>query len=587
MAKVGEAYVDIRARLNRLKSDLRKGRTVFKKAMKAMVLRARAFATAVRAAMSKARMAILALAAGMAGLIALTAKQEFAEAKLAAAMKAAGFAAGFTTKQMMEMANALQILTGESDEAIMSAQAVLSTFVNIRGRQFVETMEALIDMKTLFDTDMKQAAIQLGKALNDPIQGMSALSRVGVSFTNIEKETIRQMMAMNKVVETQTFMLDILRKQGIEGIAEALNKTLGGQLRMAKNLLGDLVQEIGKAILGGADFADMFGRIKAAIKWVTDNSDLVKDTFWKVAKLIAAVVLEIATTIWELIKALVALIDKLGGVEKAAKAIKGVVDIGLFGPGSGGRLQPGQYRSSRDVNTEMPSLDSDDPMDRAMAKINQESMERATGLEGMGKAGGMLKEIGSTLAKIWHDANKEAEDTLDNLGKVGDEASKLAARLVPLKDEDVLGFKQMSKSIIKDFFGATGNKDMARFIELQDAVNKQMAAIDDWEMKLKNAGEFTGLWADKLDTLRDALLATADAERKTLQGTKEFQTVAATYEQKVSGIVGQVSVDHRFQSQGMKQASTERTAINMLAVMTDIKTLLEQASAAQPDVAYG
>ena len=36
---------------------------------------------------------------------------------------------------------------------------------------------------------MKTAALQLGKALEEPEIGMSALRRVGVSFTEQQKET--------------------------------------------------------------------------------------------------------------------------------------------------------------------------------------------------------------------------------------------------------------------------------------------------------------------------------------------------------------------------------------------------------------
>ena len=70
-------------------------------------------------------------------------------------------------------------MTEFSDQAIIGAQAILSTFTEIRGDEFIKATEAVADMSALFGTDLKGSAIQLGKALNDPIIGVSALAEVG------------------------------------------------------------------------------------------------------------------------------------------------------------------------------------------------------------------------------------------------------------------------------------------------------------------------------------------------------------------------------------------------------------------------
>jgi hypothetical protein len=56
-------------------------------------------------------------------------------------------------------------------------------------------------------------AIQLGKALNDPIAGISALSRVGVTFTEEQKATIESMVKMGDVAGAQKLILAELARE--------------------------------------------------------------------------------------------------------------------------------------------------------------------------------------------------------------------------------------------------------------------------------------------------------------------------------------------------------------------------------------
>ena len=56
-------------------------------------------------------------------------------------------------------------------------------------------------MSTAFGQDLQSSAIQLGKALNDPVAGIGALQRIGVQFTEAQKNTIKALMGDNKQLE--------------------------------------------------------------------------------------------------------------------------------------------------------------------------------------------------------------------------------------------------------------------------------------------------------------------------------------------------------------------------------------------------
>ena len=181
-------------------------------------------------------------------VLALFGKQERAEASLAAVLRATGGAAGYTLDQLKEMASGLQETTTYADENILAMQRVIATFKSIKGDTFERTTRAVLDLSAAFDQDLKGSAIQLGKALEDPITGISALGRVGVSFTETQKDQIKAMVEANDVAAAQAVILKTLEEQ-VGGTAEALGATSSGTLQQFKNLLSDIGEDLGGAII--------------------------------------------------------------------------------------------------------------------------------------------------------------------------------------------------------------------------------------------------------------------------------------------------------------------------------------------------
>jgi hypothetical protein len=145
------------------------------------------------------------------------------------------------------MAASLQEVTTFGDEAILAGQEMLLTFTAIGEETFPRATETMLDMATVFKTDAKNAAIQLGKALNDPILGITALSRVGVRFTEQQKAQIKAMMDVNDVAGAQKIILDELAVE-TGGAARAAAETLSGKMKQLKNSFGDASEELGKRL---------------------------------------------------------------------------------------------------------------------------------------------------------------------------------------------------------------------------------------------------------------------------------------------------------------------------------------------------
>ena len=175
-------------------------------------------------------------------------QQAKASAQVEAGLKSTGNQVGYTSQQLQQMASNLQSKTLFGDEQILQdATAQLLTFTNISGEQFARTQQAALDLATRLDGDLKGASIQLGKALNDPVANLSALSRSGIQFSEEQKEVIKSMAETGRLAEAQTLILDELNNQ-YGGSAEAAAKADGGFKQLA-NSFGDLQEEFGKILV--------------------------------------------------------------------------------------------------------------------------------------------------------------------------------------------------------------------------------------------------------------------------------------------------------------------------------------------------
>lgn len=153
-------------------------------------------------------------------------------------------AAGLFIKDLNDQATALSKMTNYTDDAVNSAQAMLLTFTNVKGPIFQEAIGTILDMSTALGQDLKSSAIQLGKALNDPIDGVNALRRVGVSFSQEQQDVIKSLVETGRTAEAQRLILKELATE-FGGSAKAV----ADPWIQAKNSLGEAAESIGMKLL--------------------------------------------------------------------------------------------------------------------------------------------------------------------------------------------------------------------------------------------------------------------------------------------------------------------------------------------------
>ena len=213
-------------------------------------------------------------------------EQNKAIAQVEAGLKSTAGQVGFTSQELQKMASDLQNKTLFGDEVILKdATAQLLTFTNISGENFARTQQAALDLATRLDGDLKGASIQLGKALNDPVANLSALSRSGIQFSEDQKAVIKSLAETGKLAEAQTLILDELNKQ-YGGSAEAAAEADGGFTQLA-NSFGDLQEEIGRLLV--QYLRPVVDALKNFVQFLQGTSDGTKTVALAIAGIAAAI----------------------------------------------------------------------------------------------------------------------------------------------------------------------------------------------------------------------------------------------------------------------------------------------------------
>jgi hypothetical protein len=176
-------------------------------------------------------------------IVKLAYDQETATAKLNNTLRATGNQLGLLASDFQSLASRMEETIGMGDE-IISTKAIsnMLTFKNINLPDIFErSVRASADLARTFNQDLKQSAIQVGKALSDPTVGITALRRIGVTFTKQEREIINNLVKMNRLADAQRTILDAIEGQ-VKGNAEAMALPLdkvNTQWRQLKETLGE------------------------------------------------------------------------------------------------------------------------------------------------------------------------------------------------------------------------------------------------------------------------------------------------------------------------------------------------------------
>lgn len=197
-------------------------------------------------------------------------------------IKSTGGAAKISAPQVAELAGAISAKTGMDDEAIQSGANLLLTFKNVKNEAgdgakiFDRATTAAADLSAAGFGSVDSASKMLGKALNDPIKGISALGRAGVTFTEQQKAQIKAMADSGDMLGAQKIIMAEVESQ-VGGVAAA-SATAGEKFDVA---FGNFKESVGTALLPILDKLQMiaveklFPAMEAALPVISDGLNTV------------------------------------------------------------------------------------------------------------------------------------------------------------------------------------------------------------------------------------------------------------------------------------------------------------------------
>lgn len=190
------------------------------------------------------------------------------------AIRATGGAAKVSAADVGALATAISNKTGIDDEAVQSASNLLLTFKNVRNeagegaRIFDRATAAAMDLSAAGFGSAEGASKMLGKALNDPIKGIAALGRAGVTFTAEQKEQIKALVETGDVLSAQKIIMQEVESQ-VGGAAEAA----ADPMQRLSTIAANAKESIGTALLPYIERAatwlgeNLPGAIESAVGW--------------------------------------------------------------------------------------------------------------------------------------------------------------------------------------------------------------------------------------------------------------------------------------------------------------------------------
>lgn len=214
-------------------------------------------------------------------------------AQTVAGLKSTHDVSGQTAQSIGDLATHIMNLSGIDDDAVQTGENMLLTFTNIGKKVFPAATQAAADMATKMNggvvpsaQQMQQASLLLGKALNDPTKGMSALQRVGVTLDAQQKAQIKTMQAHGDIAGAQGVILKELNKE-FGGSAEAAGKANGGMAiltaqfnNMKENLGQQLIPILGQLLTALQPLiSGLMGGLGGAISSITPLFASLQATF--------------------------------------------------------------------------------------------------------------------------------------------------------------------------------------------------------------------------------------------------------------------------------------------------------------------
>ena len=211
--------------------------------------------------------------------------------RLNAVLRNTGAAAGFTSREVEGMADALAESTQFDDESIKKAAAEILIFGKIHGATFKEVLKLSTDVAAFWGTDLPSAAKDVAKALADPESAFKLLKSAGVTLSDQQKDQLKHMGALGDEAGQQKIILDELQK-AYRGTAEMMNQGFTKATGGATKAWNEMLEALGKTRAVQSTVTGSLGILEESMKQV---KEIVENGDW-IEKLLATAAFSVGFT---------------------------------------------------------------------------------------------------------------------------------------------------------------------------------------------------------------------------------------------------------------------------------------------------
>lgn len=467
--------------------------------------------------------------------------------RVKAVVESTGQAAGFTAEEIARQAADIQKAFAFDDDMIMNdLMTPLLTFTNVTGEAFQEAQVAIMDMNRALGEDgggLKAVALQVGKALQDPITGLTALRRSGVSFSEDQQKVIKSLVEAGDAAGAQKIILQELNKE-FGGQAAAYADSYGGKLERMKLAMSDLAQSIGEILLPA--LTALANLVRPLIEWFTGLDGILK---------VLLITLPLATAAWyKLIAAKVTAATVTGtltaAITAASAAVKGfLVSIGPVGwvlLGATAAVTAYSIATGGAKDKTEALADGAENFAASLQKVKTEALGNITRFETLVKTYEDLRGkqrlnseqtllLRNTIAAL----KREYPTYLSNLDLERGSHEKIAAAIIKTRNElQNKMVAQLQEKVLQKYEG-----ELSRLFERKNLLEKQLGGAENLKLGLRFGADFNAQTKDAIANVQsriDAIMARAAGEAASIANSFKSSMTAANEDGAAEKAVGNV-----------------------------------------------
>ena len=174
---------------------------------------------------------------------------ETALSKIKAQLTATGNVSGKTAEQLKALATKIEINVGiDGDQVLNEVTSNLLKFVRVQGEVFERAQTNAVDLAQVMGGDLAGATNLLGKALDNPIKGISLLNKAGIGLSEATQKQIKDAVKANDLYKAQGIILTEVEGR-VKGVSGAIQNSDLQNLRAATVAWNNFKETVGGVII--------------------------------------------------------------------------------------------------------------------------------------------------------------------------------------------------------------------------------------------------------------------------------------------------------------------------------------------------